>query len=697
MKWTKEEASAFVASRLNASRSIKESMHDLHDAVRASLIESTKISSSDSSTEPSCAIPDVFSAAKDHSSSRLSELAKTGALVRCRGMIQDIHAERTMIQSFSHIFFSFLGEESDEEGRAEELCYVETLMLRVIPVPGNTTFYEASDGIEKCCFSSITANAAEWNPLNESSPLSSSTGDHVLLPSSSYEDKLNSLRLQGDTSDSLREKKQMNFPQPCTHPKLRASCIVTVLAPQEQAGSDTNAAPSKSTYQMNDVCEFYGFLVPEQQGAPVGEGGVYVDKPVRFDDMDDELESEIWHPEEVYRKAGATISQLIAVSSMPLTSANSYNPPILPARHAHARKTDETHSLGPAHSLSGSFWFEQRRAQAVQFLATQLCGGSALAAEYLLLHLCSHVVAHHTATPVGDVPLLVLFPPSMEEPWSSIPPRWTAILRSIVPVAAIMLDSTTLCTDTSMAAHAGKKRSNEMLEEPTPFAPQYDANGNYLNAGSLQLANGSNVILNAKDLLNESNEARNPIIHETSAGYETLFSLVHQALLPIDYPYHRVELPVSLSVLALAPREEKLPEMFQFPLAISLATLPSAETMCSAMPEEKGAYPIPKQFTIEDIQHYISAVRQQCTTNYAERGELFSESLQESMAGALTRLSHELASWHNHHSLLHNNTFSAVSSLIAVEAASRGRRGIAHEDIDHVVFLERQRVSSLVK
>eukprot|EP00796_Vickermania_ingenoplastis_P009152 gene9152-6433_t len=614
MKFDREFASKFVTEEVAQHQSVDQALVKLKDVLRSAVPPGPGYSRAAASSSGELVVPDVFNMRDGVSSA--AEAA--GQLVRCRGMIQDVQTDLTVLRTVSGDVFAATAAAAEKIGESAKDSYVETAVLRVIPVPGNVCFY---DGDER-------------------------RGERMGAASHTLQGAGSPTAEEADFSLAVA----MNFPFPSAHPNLLASCIVTVPMPK------VDGAP-QLPFRINDVYDFYGYLMCETPGIS-GKKTFYL-----YQEPEDPDIGEVWGGHWEPGAEGSRVTRLMAALSVPLSTASTYTGP----------STHPDSGGAEPESPDKSTWFEQRRAFAVHYLAGRLCSGNELAAEYLLLHLCSHVLAHSSATPLGDVPLL------MRTPSAPQAAAWAAVLRDVVPMAAVYMDET---SDFLRAgAEVGQKRcGSDYVSVPQPLAPRFDTATNCLQAGALQLANGTNLVVDCQQLASSLEDNRSPL-------HDIFFSVIHESRLPIDYPYHRVDVPIRVSVLALAPVGERVPDLLRFPVEVACGEAPSRG--------ERAAYPAQEHCSTADIRDYIAAVRRQGMINYAHRQEHLTPDLQALIARGLVRLGDELEGWNNHHSLLHNNTFSVVTSLIGVEAASRGRSAITKTDIEHIFSSERERVAAL--
>lgn len=835
----RESASLFLKEVYDTCGCLETSLGRLQDAVMQCVVTSRKESgirySKDQKHE---CLFDVFSVGDSNKVANLRRCAREGRLVRCLGMIQDIQREVTVMSGSPECFLSPVPQcissgscdAANEENREQQvtrkgrdlggrnLCHVETAVLRVIPVPGSTWLYE--DGVDnigdekyskKCCRSTENQHSHQGEMESFSA---------VSLKGGKEENK--SIHSTFAIRDSLTvaqkaTEQEMNFPQPSSHPALHASCMVTVLAPRYEnrvlakenlskeksadttssissiEGSEADFLSERSPFQINDVCEFFGYLEDDDDdrvNTQIENRELDAQKKVsrkkeeesmenreenNSDDDDDEKSKEngmqsylemmkfpddvsdepwSWHPTESYRQAGALVSHLISVAVSVISSANAFDTPLGLPRELEVEEKESENAAGYFHLSALQFgcttlshsspppeWFEDCRSRSIHFLSQHVCHGDILVAEYLLLHLCSQVLAHPSATPLGDVPLLIRYPPSLlsqkkkkiqkmseikedqgrkYEEEMSLVECWKKALHRMVPVAVVTIDKGALQqaagSSQSPPPHAGKKRTGKDRSTlglkrylPRALAPQYESSGSYLFAGSLQLANGTNLLIDCKDILCRNSPSSSlesdTLENENSSLFGTLFALVHQCRLPIDYPYCRVELPVSLSFLALAPEGEALPDMLAFPISILLHDHSSFESTsspddslraegCEVEDQQNEMYQNDAYFSVTGIRSYLAFVRRQATINFSLRKQYLTSTVMEMITECFTKLGEEFDEWNNHSSLIHNNIFSALTSLMGVEAASRGSHGISPKDIDHIVALERKRISS---
>ncbi|EKG06500.1 hypothetical protein TCSYLVIO_002389, partial [Trypanosoma cruzi] len=286
-------------------------------------------------------------------------------------------------------------------------------------------------------------------------------------------------------------------------------------------------------------------------------------------------------------------------------------------------------------------FFETKRPLVLLYLTNTICQGDALLAEYILLHLSARVITHESATPVGDIPLRV-------EAQAIDPEVWSSFMRSISPVGEVLLDASLL--------------SSVDLR----IVPRQDHMANVLRTGVLQLANGTHVTLDCQAVSKASN-----------ALHEALFAVMHKQVLPLEYPYQLHELPIDLSFLALSTARIS-EEMELLRLAVSVRWQP--ELPMAAMDLTN--------LSAEDVQDYFSHVRCVCRRFVSE-----DNSQAHRLAEKLVCFSQSEPSWNNHDPFIHNNSFSMAAALMRACAASFGRETISDGDIDHILFLERDRVA----
>lgn len=603
---------------------------------------------------PSEEIFEVFSDAVEGGGSAPSRAV--GSLVRCRGMIQDIQSEITVMSGTSANFFA--SSELDEKDAGAETSYVDTAVLRVIPVPGNYWFYDAA----------VKTNVAGSAPCRvRAVKTDKEEGGSPALDSSSEKDE--------------ERNAEMNFPLSCTQCQLASSCFVALVNPPSSSSSPEEGQQS---FHINDVCDFYGYLEAEPEASETTQSGkATANDCVALDDGAEGEEAWGWHPVDSYRKAGEKIYRLLAIAAVPISTAVMYGDDCV------YMEPGASEGLQCDAALDSSRvpvpWFEEQRGHAIRYLSQSVCYGDDLVAEYLLLHLCSGVRAHTSSSPLGDVPLLLRVPPA-----SLAGSQCAAALNTVVPIAAVCVDSRILYS--VAIAHnssaVGRKRSaTSIRSDVRPLTPQYDERLSYLKSGTLQFANGTNIIFDYTDFCNASGgTGKSQLEDDKSPLHQALFSLVHECRLPIEYPFHRVELAVGVTTLTLAAVGEPVVDAFLFPLELTLLNSPRKN--------QKREDGIPDCYGAADVRRYVMAVRRQATLNFhAEGAARFSSEVQSAISSALVQLSEELEGWNNRSSLIHNNIFSVMTSLIGVEAATRGRRIISVSDVLHVVDLEKARMS----
>ncbi|KEG12228.1 E2F target protein 1 [Trypanosoma grayi] len=547
-------------------------------------------------TVPAVPLHDVFP---------LSPLRRLpGKLCRCRGMIQEVEPNITLYRASCADFFGTVS--------GDDAAMLEATLFYVIPVPGNAHFYDAQhEGAaddERTAFSEQMAlRHASMGRKRRYRP----DDDQQQQQQQSQHDENEG----GVTERGTRQRRedavvpqsrddpqpvlgvplhqQLNLPHPPVSAALHTACIVTVI---QHSNAD------KERLQLNDVVDFFGFLDDPPASLSTHDTGEF-----------DELEGfGAWHAEEL---PSGLLSRMTCMSWRHVYSAPER--PLLPV------------------------FFESRRPLVVQYMTHTICEGDALLAEYILLHLCSRVVTHESATPIGDVPLRV-------EGQDLNPGAWSAYLRDVVPVGEVLLDGT------------------QLLDTTRRITPQQDQVTNVLRTGMLQLANGTHVTLDCS-----------AVAKSTSTLQDALFVVIHKEMLPLEYPYQMYEVPIDLSFLALssATMEEEV-ELLRF--AVSLRWTP--ELPVDAAPSNG--------LTTDDVRDYLAQVR--CVRRRFEKDN---PSRALGLADRLVSFGRSEPRWNNHDPFLHNNSFSMTAALIRACAASFGREVISDDDVEHVLSLERRRMA----
>lgn len=333
-----------------------------------------------------------------------------------------------------------------------------------------------------------------------------------------------------------------------------------------------------------------------------------------------------WRPTEM---SPALVSRMVCLSYAPLGVCPSASGKLLSAAAVQGR-------------------LEALRDSAVAYIAKNVCKNDRLLAEYMLLHLCSSVCFHTESTPVGDVPLLVTGFSA-----SSV----SECLRDVVPVSEVLLD-------------------NALLAGDACYTPIFDADKNYLKAGLLQLANGTHVTVDCDSL--------------TSGGTweEALFSLVHKQILPMEYPFQRLELPVMVNFLAVtaAQTNDGLKSTFDFALHVPWRG-------CEPTAEEEAGTPA---LDADGVRAFLAAAKA-AEVGYSDGDKddngRRAMALQQCIETNIVDFSRQHERWSNRDPFIHNNTFSVVNALIRAQAASNGHSVPTEADIARVFEMERERMS----
>lgn len=536
-----------------------------------------------------------------------------GKLCRCRGMIQEVQPELHLFCASRQHFFTH-GSHSDATPREEEedVVYMDAVSLYVIPVPGNTHFYDTDAPQRASGAAHATCSPTLRKRVERDAPALAPTPEGASVLSEERLHKPPRRAMDGSTGctaaadavpgASRATGPSLNLPHTAAHQDLHAACVITVLL-----GTENGAR--RNPFRVNDVVDFYGYQHFPQDQLEVGES-------------DDLARFSAWNATELSR---GLVSRLRCLSYAPLST--------LPVRHRIG---------GSALATAG---IAESRAAAVAHLRRTVTGDDALVAEYLLLHLCSRVHSHSASTPVGDLPLRI-------SGTGVCPAAWSSQLRDVVPVAEVLL-------------------SGEVLRQSPQvrLTPAYHNELNYLQTGLLQVANGTHLTVDCASLI--------PL---DDAWYEGLFAVVHKQQLPLEYPYHTLELPVDVAVLALdsSSTTDAVHPLFQFALHVRWAgAAPAAE----ATAEEDGTR------TAAAVREYLDAVR--CLEATVPEDE----SISEVASRALVAMAAEMPGWNNRDPLLHNNTFSAATALMRAHAASHGRSCFAAEDVAAVYDLERARMA----
>ncbi|GET89369.1 hypothetical protein, conserved [Leishmania tarentolae] len=523
-----------------------------------------------------------------------------GKLCRCRGMIQEVQPELRLFCASRENFFKSAQEVAD----GEEVHYMDAVLLYVIPVPGNLHFYTADEPL-------LSSGAAHAGTLRKRVDREECTSTGVATSSSEEERVRKSVRHTTTKSDTITATVEasnsttfgpsLNFPHPSCSSELQSACVVTVLLPGDDGAR-------QNPFRINDVMDFYGYQHFPDDQLPVNE----VDEVQRFS---------AWNATELSR---GLVSRLLCLSYTPVSSL-------------HVRRHITTPALIEPPMT-------EARAKAIAYLTSTLTKGDALAAEYLLLHLCARVSMHSASMPVGDLPLLIISPQVTAAEWS-------AQLREIVPVAEILLTQEVL-----RSLPQGR------------LTPKYNNDLNYLETGVLQVANGTHVTIDCASLGSRD-----------EVWYEGMFALIHKQQLLLEYPYQTLELPVDVSTLAVDSRDalDAVHPLFRFAMRLRLSTEPNRhlEDAAQTHPISSGT-----------VRNYLDAVR--CL----DAPSPVDDSLSESASRALLKMSTNLPGWNNRDPLLHNNSFSVAMALMRAHAASYGRRSFSAEDIATVCELERARM-----
>ncbi|RNF19774.1 E2F target protein 1 [Trypanosoma conorhini] len=310
----------------------------------------------------------------------------SGQLCRCRGMIQEVEPNLSLYRASSLDFFG--GTED------ENTTMLEATLLYVIPVPGNSYFYDAppeGQSEERAAASNLPA------PGHTSGDRKRRERPDRQLQNSDVERDSKQPRQEpasrcGEVPQSMLNVplyQKLNLPHPPLSGLLHTACVVTVIQ---------HSAVDGNRLQLNDVVDFFGFLDDDlaatgsQSLDPADEFGAFAS----------------WHAEQL---PPSLLSRMTCISW----------------RHVF---------FAPMRPLA-SHYFESKRSLVVLYLANTICQGDALLAEYVLLHLCARVITHERATPIGDIPLRV-------EAQTIDPEAWSSFMRSIAPVGEVLFAASQL-------------------------------------------------------------------------------------------------------------------------------------------------------------------------------------------------------------------------------------------------------------
>ncbi|CAD2215909.1 E2F target protein 1 [Angomonas deanei] len=284
-------------------------------------------------------------------------------------------------------------------------------------------------------------------------------------------------------------------------------------------------------------------------------------------------------------------------------------------------------------------YFASMRQKVIGILNKYLTNNDSLLSEMVLLHLCSKVIQHTGSTPLGDVPLLVSAGAISAKGWSAVLQRFLAAGETFVDGDAI-------------------KRCR------TSLTPKYNVDENFLQTGLLQVGDGSHITFDCDNL--------SPTLTEGTS--DLLFNLVHHQRLSVEYPYHKIDVPVDVGVLALTTKPQNLPLLFKFAFAVTANdVVPNPSPMSPAEAEE--------------VQTYLNSVRQ------VEASFIHQDEVRDYLANQLVELSNAEEKWNNRDCVLHNNTFSVVAAVVRAHSLSVGCTSIDNTHIDYILSLEKARLS----
>ncbi|KPI84224.1 hypothetical protein ABL78_6710 [Leptomonas seymouri] len=567
-------------------------------------------------------------------------------LCRCRGMIQEVQPEVNLFCASSQHFFSSspattAAPASSHSKEEDAIELIEVVSLYVIPVPGNDHFYAVDDGAAQNTEAAHAMSSGEVHAERKrrdreclQTTVSPNSGDEHRLPHCEEESDRSHKVAKTAADDAKTEG---------------ASTTAHVTDNATRGGLSLNFPHPSRHPQLQTAC-IVTVLLPSassdgeldrhrnrfRMNDVIDFYGFqhFPDDQLAASEEDDFLRFSAWNAAELSK---GLVSRLLCMAYHPVSSL-------------HLRCAVSTTPLEAANVA-------ERRAHALRYLSEHLTEGDDLTAEYVLLHLCAKVTAHTDALSVGDLPLLVTSPRLCAEEWSRK-------LRHITPVAEVLLSSKTL-----------------RAPAPARLTPRYNNELNFLQSGLLQVANGSHVTVDCTALGTQD-----------GAWYEGMLALVHKQLLLLEYPYQTLELPVDVSVLALHAAQDltALHPLFQFALCMrwdpSCSVSPS---LVSSRSPEKDAAQSPSHAS-DAVRRYLNAVRQ-----LPAKAEEVDESISSRASSALLEMARDIPGWNNRDPLLHNNSFSAATSLMRAHAASYMRSNFTTEDIAMVRKLEQARVARL--
>lgn len=367
--------------------------------------------------------------------------------------------------------------------------------------------------------------------------------------------------------------RELNLPHRPLAQALASSCIAVTLG-------------HKPGFRLHDVVEVFGFLQH--------------DHDEKMDDFDD---FSTWRARTL---PGGLVANLLVAFHWPTTVG-------IPRACT-------------AHSPIAS------RQLAIDYLATRLCFGDKLAAEYVLLTMISSVVARSNGVPVGDVPLYLWFdgvdaPPSLN---AAVP-----LLAAVAPVG---------CVGVSLGVDSAR------------LAPRMDHERNTMICGAFQVAGGTTIVLDAETGISSD-----------SCAVDQLFNLLHRQKLSVDFVYSALELETDVNTIVVSSKSPKAgPAVLD--LACCVRIVPCDHNCQSAAANEWEV--------LEAIAEYLASARCQ----FANRQLDLNDSLSDMISDDIALWAKTHPAMFNGDPLVHNNTINVVVALTRLYAASMGRTHVLLDD-----------------
>jgi hypothetical protein len=631
------------------------------------------------------AVPSVFPLAHG----AIVAHAKQGRLVRCLGMVQDVHSEHTFLSvdgDGRHVFGAAVGAVTQDADQDVAPLWCRCSQLYLIPVPGHT--YAAADlrpSDDQGTDQEATAAATRPNLRRARDETADHDGgdDDAMLPeeigSSTNADCVtdSTAVLQGRTTRGPRAETQqtreapgeraswagghvgvdaaLDLPYAPAHSNLQCGLVCLLPDGCFAAGGDHPLRP-------NDVVEVFAYLVQSETGAAASA-----------DDDDGELPA--W-------RASMLPSGLVKTAVVAACRRIPFTELCHGGRYLSSPASTAFSRI--CRGLDPQQWFTERRQRAIATLA-QHVNGDDLVAEYLLLHLTSCVLRRTQVAAVGCLPLSVGGVPDPQELLSCV----RSALPSAVTMAVQMADGALPKVGTTTSALRGRT-----------WVPTYCFHRNTLQATPLQLPEcGSHLLIVDQSV---DAQAWEPPHSAQDASKEDFTHRNRQRLaevqlhqqLDLDYVYSSVAVNTDLSVL-IVTGHGSAPSDF-IPCLVSVPVVGGGTPRGSAS-HVHGHTPSPSMATAEELREFVAVAKQAHRASVVEMPEPTEESraFEAFMAADLVASQRAHPEMFRETSLVHMSTHNVRMTVVRAIASSTGRTSITPAAWEHMKRLESRRFERL--